>query len=445
VESITVAGGVPCEDSRVFAADRAAPQVEFSFDQDEVCGAFDLCIASPGIPPSSSLYRSAQSASTEVVSEVECAWREDNGASLWIAVTGTNGKSTTTALIAHILNANGQKARAVGNIGDTCLDAVREGAADVYVTEVSSYQLASTRDFAPDIAVLLNITPDHLSWHGNYEAYVAAKTKVFENLPGVPAAFAILNAADAGVFPVVEHFRAQTIEQRGFHYIAIGSPGSISAPLDGADECAFVRDRAMCWSYPSGETTFGSVDDLKIKGAHNVVNALSAALCATLFGAPPEEVAAALRAFAPLEHRIEPCGTVGGVVCYNDSKATNVDATVKALAAFGDERPIVLLGGEDKGTDLAALVCATEQYARAAVCFGAAGPRFLEAFAHSALPHFGAVALEDAFDTALDHASPGDIVILSPACASFDAFDDFEHRGRAFKALVSRRAHERGA
>ena len=157
------------------------------------------------------------------------------------------------------------------------------------------------------------------------------------------------------------------------------------------------------------------------------------------------DVADALASFAPLEHRIEPCGSVAGVVCYNDSKATNVDATLKALAAFGEKKPIVLLGGDDKGTDLSELVAQAQRHCKAVVCFGQAGSRFLEAFNHAQLEVYEARHLEDALDVALDHAQSGDIIALSPACASFDEFSCFEERGEVFKALVAQRSKERGA
>lgn len=186
-------------------------------------------------------------------------------------------------------------------------------------------------------------------------------------------------------------------------------------------------------------------DELSIKGEHNASNALAAASAAIGLGVDAARVAAALRTFAPLEHRIEPCGTVRGVQCFNDSKATNVDATLKALAAFGRKRPIVLLGGDDKGTDLAELVAAAEAHCKAVVCFGAAGQRFFDAFDESSCPRKKAGCLEDALDVALADAVAGDIVILSPACASFDEFSCFEERGEAFKSLVAARSVRAGS
>jgi UDP-N-acetylmuramoylalanine--D-glutamate ligase len=185
-------------------------------------------------------------------------------------------------------------------------------------------------------------------------------------------------------------------------------------------------------------------DELAIKGEHNASNALAAASVALALGCTDEQVRAGLLSFQPLEHRIEPCGTVAGISFYNDSKATNVDATLKALAAFAPARPIVLLGGDDKGTDLAELVAQAEAHCKAVICFGEAGPRFLAAFADSALPHLPAGKMADALDVAITQAEPGDIICLSPACASFDEFSGFEERGRVFKQLVATRSQERG-
>ena len=311
----------------------------------------------------------------------------------------------------------------MGNIGDPCIEAVAAGRTDVYVAEVSSYQLASTARFAPNVAVLLNITPDHLHWHRSFEAYRDAKLKLLANLPGVPGAVAVLDATNDVVRAEVRRLRALDAGERGFSYVA----------LKGAEHAA------------------ARVEELQIKGEHNASNALAVAAAALALGVHESDVAEGLRTFAPLEHRIEPCGSVAGVRCYNDSKATNVDATLKALAAFPEARPVVLLGGDDKGTDLAPLVEAAHAHAGAVVCFGDAGERFAAAFeaADAQAPAGFAAAraahLADAFDAALALASAGDVVLLSPACASFDEFCSFEERGAAFKTLVADAASALGA
>lgn len=201
-----------------------------------------------------------------------------------------------------------------------------------------------------------------------------------------------------------------------------------------------MRAKSLRVAYRGETVTVARVEELRIKGTHNVSNALAASAAVLAAGVGVEAVRWGLQTFAPLEHRLEPCGEIAGVAFVNDSKATNVDATLKALSAFPQGRAIVLLGGHDKGTDLSELVAACEQDCKAVVCFGAAAARFAEAFEGSALPCEERGHMEDALDAAIALASEGDYVVLSPACASFDEFDSFEHRGKVFKHLVEFRA-----
>lgn len=458
VEALAVAAGARTEDSEAFAAEAAAAGALVAYGDDAVAELvaqvgterFDLGIPSPGIPPFSPLYQAAEASCAELVSEVEFAWRESAADSRWVAVTGTNGKTTVASLAAHLLREAGLRADAVGNIGDPCISAVATGATDIYVAEVSSYQLASTSAFAPNVAVLLNITPDHLHWHGTYEAYCAAKLKVLENLAGVPDVVAVLDATNDVVRAEVRRLRSLAASERSFAYVPMGTAEGLGGDMRakcGSDNAAFLAaDGALVVALGGREHVLARADELKVKGAHNTGNALAAAAAALALGAGAADVAHGLRTFAPLEHRIEPCGSVRGVSCYNDSKATNVDATLTALAAFPDVRPIVLLGGDDKGTDLVPLVEATHAHAQAAVCFGAASERFARAFeaavatAPSDFTLQRASHLEEALDAALALADGNGVVLLSPACASFDEFGSYEERGRAFKALVADRA-----
>lgn len=447
VEALAVAAGAPTSDAEAWARDARERGAVVLFDHEAIEGSYDVCVASPGISQFSDFYRSAEAAAAEVVSEVEFAWRESAASSKWVAVTGTNGKTTTTALASHLLRQAGFAAAAVGNIGDTCIQAVAAGGTDVYVAEVSSYQLASTRDFAPDAAVVLNITPDHLSWHRSHENYAAAKWKVLANMGRVPGATAVLVACDDAVRAHIREVRAAA--GFPFAYVPVGTAAGVGGDMReacGSANAAFRGAGGRLVVALSGEVSeLVYVDDLQIKGAHNQANALAAASAALALGAPASRVAEGLLSFAPLEHRVEPAGEVAGVACYNDSKATNVDATLVALTAFLPKRPVVLLGGRDKGTDLAPLVAACEEHASAVVCFGEARERFLAAFAGSKVERvLSAEGLEPALDAALSVAEPGDVVLLSPACASFDEFTCFEERGRAFKALVAERAAAAG-
>ncbi len=450
-------GEAPASDDfakRVSAAGALVAYGESAIAELSATGRFDICIASPGISEFSDLYRSAAAVSDEIISEVEFAWRESAADSRWVAITGTNGKTTTTALAAFLLEQAGERASAVGNIGDTCIAAVGAGATDVYVAEVSSYQLASTVHFAPNVAVLLNITPDHLHWHHTLENYRDAKLKVLANLSRQPGAVAVLDATNDVVREQVRKLAAAG-DGLGYSYIPMGTAEGLTKDMRercGSENAAFVDGAgALRVAFAGNDYNLGLAEGLRIKGEHNAGNALAAAAAALAIGADAADVADALPKFSPLEHRIEPCGTVGGVACYNDSKATNVDATLKALAAFPHTRPLVLLGGDDKGTDLAPLVAAAHAHTRLVVCFGDARERFSAAFddAASAAPEgfakLEANHLAGALDVALGEAKSGEVVLLSPACASFDEFHSFEERGEVFKQLVADRVAKLGA
>lgn len=447
VESLHIAAESTSDDSRAFVESLDSDKISFAWGAHSFEGHFDLCIVSPGIPQVSAFYQKARASSDEIISEVEFAWRESKKDSRWIAITGTNGKTTTTALTAHILCEAGINAAAVGNIGSTCLEAVAEQATDVYVVEVSSYQLASTALFSPDIAILLNITPDHLDWHGGFDEYVNAKLGLFARLEARDHAYAILDATDDVVRRYVKQLKNREDAQCGFSYVPLGAAAGLAADMRevcGSRNAAFIDEGMLCLGIEGRDHLLVKAADLKIKGEHNAANALAAASAAYLTKVEPAAIRRALLSFDALEHRIEACGRVAGVVCYNDSKATNVDATRKALTAFGTTKPVVLLGGHDKGTDLDDLVRDAESDCKAVVCFGAAGPRFFQAFSGTSLPVYQADHLESALDKALSVSDPGDVVVLSPACASFDEFDSFEQRGRVFKELVARRSQERG-
>lgn len=457
VNSIFVAAGGQSSDSEAFLGEMACTGLDYAFGDDALSGMdrhFDLCIASPGIPFWHDLYVAGTKLSDELISEVEFSWRESAPESTWVAITGTNGKTTTTALAAHVLQQCGFAASAVGNIGDVCLDAVAAGTTDVYVAEVSSYQLESTRFFAPDVAVMLNITPDHVHWHKSFDAYRDAKFKMLRCVQEKPGGAAD-GAASRGVAIMdavndVVRAKVRDLKAQGANYVPLGTADGFSGDMRarcGARNAAFINaDGFLCVAYDGVEHALSAVSDLQIKGEHNASNALAAGAVAVVLGAQDEGIARALESFQPLEHRIEPCGSVAGVDCFNDSKATNVDATCKALASFPGKRLVVLLGGDDKGTNLSELVESVHEHVQVAVCFGEAGPRFVDSFeqARDKAPQgftlLSAAHLEDALDTALGQAQPGDVVLLSPACASFDEFTSFEHRGRVFKDLVAKRA-----
>jgi UDP-N-acetylmuramoylalanine--D-glutamate ligase len=404
------------------------------FDEQEVGGIYDLAVISPGIAPSSRMYESAAANAAELIGEPELAWRQSP--ERWIGITGTNGKTTTTALLAHVLSGSGIKARAVGNIGIPCIDAIQTRDDDEYlVAELSSFQLATVYKLKPDAAILLNITPDHLGWHGSMENYIRDKRRIFYHMDD--DAPTVIDATLETTRDLVRLRRSS-----GKRVIPLGTIEGLTGDMTercGAPEAAFVDAASdmLVVMHDGRRTELLHADELKLKGEHNYENALAAAAVALCLGAEPECVRLALRSFEPLEHRIEPCGTVGEVAFYNDSKATNPEATVKALSAFPGSPLVLMLGGRDKNTDLTELIEAAKGTCKAVICYGEAGPRFYENF--SALGYSKPLLIPDfntAFSTAIKTARAGDIILLSPACASFDEFASFEARGGMFKSLV---------
>ncbi len=395
----------------------------------EVHGHFDVCVASPGIAPHAPLMVSAYAAADKVISEVEFAFALSS--QTWVAITGTNGKTTTTALVTHLLNSAGISARSVGNFGPPAVDAALDAeASEVLVAEVSSFQLAHVETFHPRVAVLLNITPDHADWHGSHEAYVAAKARVFENLDSDDTA--VVDVDDEGSGPFAEKLEARGI---GVVRVSLHEPHALGATTSHGELVLETR---------GGPIRLVGADELQIRGTHNVSNALAAAAAAHALGATPAALRAGLRSFEPIEHRLEPVGRVDGVEWVNDSKATNPDAVLKALTAFEGTQLIVMLGGRNKGNDFGPLAAQVSATAKAVVLFGEARHELAEAFRGLPVHSVEAVSLCDACEAARLLAEPGDAIVLSPACASFDEFSSYEHRGRVFKALVGVMAGEEG-
>ena len=383
---------------------------------------FDLLVASPGIAPHRPLMLSAARLDSPVISKIELAYRVSIAP--FVAVTGTNGKTTTTALITHLLREAGHPAESVGNIGSPAITAAAEvGRAAVLVAECSSFQLASTERFRPRVSVLLNITPDHLDWHGSLESYEADKARVFANQGAGDTA--VIDIDDTG-----SALWADRVESGGVRVVRVSAarmtPGGASL-VDGV----LTVDTLAC------RVPLVRPDEMKIRGEHNVSNALAAAAAALAMGASPEDVRRGLRTFEPIEHRLEPAAVIRGVEYVNDSKATNPDAVLKALTAF-DERPlIVLLGGSRKGNDFHELARACRARCRMAIAYGASGPEIESALEDEGAAYLRAETMAEALALAAGIASPGEVVLLSPACASFDEFANYEERGRTFKRLVS--------
>ena len=436
VGSVTVYGGAASKPGEAAEAlERLGARVVLGTE--DVEGSYDTCVASPGISEFSDFYKAAAAASRAIFGEPELAWRESP--ERWVGITGTNGKTTTTTLTRDLLRAGGLAAEAVGNIGRMAIGEVAQrGVGEWLVAELSSFQLAGSRELHPRVAVLLNVTPDHLAWHKTMENYAAAKEKIFANLDA--GDLAVVSDGDAYSRAI-----AGRLEARGLRVCRLLAPGE-EPSADAA--CAAWETAAgrLVVRLDGRDTDLLAKDELAIKGEHNVENALAASAAALACGVDAERVREGLRAFRPLEHRIEPCGEAAGVRFVDDSKATNTDAVSKALTAFEPGSVVILLGGHDKGTDLEAMAADVARDARVAVCFGEAGPRIAAALRAQAgsLEVVEAAHLEQALDAGIQAARPGDVVLLSPACSSFDEFSGFEERGEVFKRLVADRIAKAG-
>ena len=382
---------------------------------EEVLAGHDLIIPSPGVSAEADILKAARAQSVSVWSEIELADRFLNGR--LIGITGSNGKTTTTSLIDHILKNSGFSTLLAGNIGTPLIDVVEKTTDEtVTVAELSSFQLELVETFRPNISVFLNLTPDHLDRHGSMEAYGAAKARIFEKQTA--ADYAVLNADDAASMPyapakpkVFWFSRKQRVAQG-----------------------AFLRGDKIVFRHDGEEEVVLRASEIPLPGAHNLENVIAAVVATRLTGAKPAEIGKAIRSFAGVEHRLEFVAELGGVRYYNDSKATNVDATIKALDAFPG-RILIILGGKDKGSDYTVLQAPLREKAILALLIGAAAKKIESQIAGSvAIERPG--TLERAVETASRAAHPGDIVLLAPACASFDQFENYEHRGRVFKQLV---------
>jgi UDP-N-acetylmuramoylalanine--D-glutamate ligase len=375
----------------------------------------DLIVPSPGVPADEPHLQVARAKGITIWSEIELAYRFLRGR--LIGITGSNGKTTTTSLLEHILKTAGRKTILAGNIGTPLIGVVDAMKDDTYtVVELSSFQLELIDTFRPNIGVFLNLTPDHLDRHHTMQAYGAAKARLFESQTAEDAA--VLNADDPATMPYAPSLpRVYWFSRK--QRVAQG---------------AYLRGEEILFRQDGAEEILLKLEDIPLAGTHNVENVLAAAAAARLAGAPAAAIATGVRTFAGVEHRLEFVAEIGGVRYFNDSKATNVDATLKALDAFPG-RILVILGGKDKGSDYSVLQKPLREKAILALLIGAAAEKIEKQI-------FGSVALERAetldraVETAAHAAQRGDVVLLAPACASFDQFQNYEHRGRVFKDLV---------
>jgi UDP-N-acetylmuramoylalanine--D-glutamate ligase len=396
-----------------------------------------LLVKSPGVPDSSVAVREAVRRGVALWSEVEFACRFLPNPV--IGITGTNGKTTTTELTGAILRDARLPVAVGGNVGHALAAMPGEVAPDAtVVAELSSFQLEHIERFRPAVAVLLNLTEDHLDRHGTYRAYVDAKLRIFENQTADDVA--LLCADDDGILAELAGGRLDGRARRGW-FSAV--PGRTEGP-GGEELLAGVGSDDVLWLHVRGELRrLCRRDELALRGDHNLLNSLAAAAAACAAGAPVSAAAVSLRTFEGVPHRLQVGSVVDGVSYVNDSKATNVDATLKALTAYSGDVHLIL-GGYDKGAEYGELAAATEGRVKQALLIGATAPQLEAAFRARATvagarptPYLLCGDLEAAVHAAAASAEPGDVVLLSPACASWDQYRDYEQRGEHFLRLVN--------
>jgi UDP-N-acetylmuramoylalanine--D-glutamate ligase len=380
--------------------------------------AADLLIKSPGIPDKSPIVKKAREKGISIIDEIEFASNYLSGKI--IAITGTNGKTTTTLLTYHLLKSAGWNVALAGNVGESLARKVAEGDHDWYVVEISSFQLDGTRSFSPHIGILLNITPDHLDrYEYKMDNYIAAKFRLVANMKA--GQHFIYYAQDPVLTAALPKFTT-TAHQ---HSVSLHSSQGATAFADGT---------TMHFKAAQPEWTIGQ-EDTTLKGPHNLINTMCAVSAALLAGVPAAEIRNALQTFKNAPHRLEPVGVIDGVEFVNDSKATNVDSVAYALGSF--QQPLVwIAGGIDKGNDYNLIKDTVQQKVHTLICLGTDNTKLVSFFTGVVREIRETQSVAELIQIALRVAKPGDVVLLSPACASFDLFKNYEDRGRQFREAV---------
>lgn len=379
----------------------------------------ELMIVSPGVPNDAPVITKAREFKIDLISEVEFAFRVCKGKI--IAITGTNGKTTTVSLCGHVFNQSGRNTFVAGNIGLAFSEIALEVEENEFVAlEVSSFQLDLTDQFKPNVAMILNITPDHLNRYENkVENYASSKQRIYKNQE--ESDYLILNKDNGEVLKYLNDHKSQSF------YFSLN---------DEVDNGCFKKEDKIYFRLNSKEEFSCNVSDVKIKGEHNLANAMAVICAAKIYKLDNERIIKALQTFEGVEHRLELVREIGGVKFINDSKATNVDSVWYALRSFGE--PIFLiLGGQDKGNNYEQIKALVIERVKKIYAIGSSAEKVFNFF-HSNVKVEIKNSLEDVVMAAINETRKGDIVLLSPACASFDMFDNYEHRGRVFKEAVNR-------
>lgn len=388
-------------------------KIETEGHSDKFLDSAELVITSPGIPPHSEVIQKLKARGVEIISEVELAWRLTK--TPFAVITGTNGKTTTTALTAHIVKSQ-LKAEACGNIGLPPCDLLEKDI-DWLILEASSYQLETSNTFRPKIAVFTNFTPDHIDWHQGLENYFKAKAKIFAGEQG--ADFAILNAQDKKLVEL-----ASKCNGKVFFF-----DGEIG------ENCTFIRNEEFIYKENGVEEKILKLSECPIIGQHNYQNVMCAIIASKIIGITNKNIRERIMEFKAPEHRLEKCGELNGITFYNDSKATNPEAAIVAIESFNNCNVALIAGGRDKNTDLKEFCNSIKNHIKTVILIGEAAQRFETNLRSNG---FDNIINEGTFTGAIDKAISlkPDVVLLSPACASFDMFSSYEERGKVFKDYV---------
>jgi UDP-N-acetylmuramoylalanine--D-glutamate ligase len=376
----------------------------------------DFVVVSPGVPLSLECFDESRKAGIPILAEVELAYRHLKGKV--VAITGTNGKTTTTTLVGELLLGAGLKGHVAGNIGTPLISyAASSSPDDIYAVELSSFQLEAIHEFRPAVASILNLTPNHLDRYAGFDDYVEAKRRIFMNQESTD--FAVLNADHPPTARLAAEVKATAVLFSRRADVARGT---------------FVQDDRLVYRDEGGDVELFRKDDISLRGDHNLENVLAASTVALLAGAAPRTMRQVVRSFKGVEHRLEWVAEIDGVQYFNDSKATSVDATIKSLEAFPGNIHVIL-GGRDKAGDFTLLRPLVERKVKHVLLLGEAAGKIRKALAGAA-ETTEVKDFREAVQLCRRHSTAGDVVLLAPACASFDTFEDYEHRGRVFKEAV---------
>ena len=389
-------------------------KVEFGSHSDEFINNSSFVITSPGIPPKSEIFKRIQEKNIPIISEIEFAYK--NTKTPFVVITGTNGKTTTTSLVAHILE-NSFKTKICGNIGIPPTSVINEEN-DFLVCEVSSFQAEMTKDFRPFISCWTNFTPDHIDWHDGLENYFSAKAKMF--LGNQAPEYAILNANDEKLL----EFSRQCSQSKVFLFDSENSPNS-----------CYIKNEIIWFKLDGWEEKIIALKECSLIGHHNYQNIMCGIICAKLCGVKNEDIKSRIMSFKAPEHRLEKVRELDGITFYNDSKATNPEASIVAINSFNNTDVALILGGRDKNTDLTEMCKSINEHIKTVLLIGEATERFDENLKKNGFDNIIKLdSLENAIDKAIELKA--EVVLLSPACASFDMFNSYEHRGDVFKEYV---------